>query len=144
VAAQSCRGGFCSTDSASTAVWTGGRRGVGAGLEDAQPDLCQTPNPFPARYSRNPGRGRACATQQRTPRPASLDERGYRRSSPTGPSLHSSPRPFDHQSGSLAQTADSDPHLRKVGTRPNQAFWRSIWSPTVEGDCRVAASIRSR
>jgi hypothetical protein len=65
VAAQSCRGGFCSTGSASPSVWTGGRRGVGARLEDAQPDLCQTPHPLPARYSRNPGRGRACATEPR-------------------------------------------------------------------------------
>jgi len=79
-----------------------------------------------------------------TPQPASLDERGYRRSPLASPSLHPSPWPFDHQSGSLAQTADPDSHLREVGTRPNRAFWRSIWSPTVEGDCRVAASIRSR
>jgi len=58
--------------------------------------------------------------------------------------LHPSPRPFDHQSRSLAQTADPDPHLRKVGTRPNQASWKSIWSPIVEGECRVVASTPSR
>lgn len=75
-----------------------------------------------------------------TPQPAALDERGFGRSPPAGPSLYPSPWPFDHQSGSLAQTADPDPHLRKVGTRPNQASWRSIWSPIVVGDCRAVAS----
>jgi len=79
-----------------------------------------------------------------TPQPASLDERGYRRSPLASPSLHPSSWPFDHQSRPLAQRADPDSHLRKVGMRLNRAFWRSIWLPTVEGDCRVAASIRSR
>ena len=50
-----------------------------------------------------------------TPQPAPLDERSYRRSPLASPSLHPSPRPFDHQSGSPAQAADSDPHLRQMG-----------------------------
>jgi hypothetical protein len=61
-----------------------------------------------------------------TPQPASLDERGYRRSPLASPSLHPSPWHFDHQSRSPAQTADPDPHLRKVGTRTNRVFWRSV------------------
>ena len=65
VAAQPYRRGFRATDSTTPTVWTGGRRGVGAGLEDAQPDLCQTPHPLPARYARISGRERACATEPR-------------------------------------------------------------------------------
>ena len=65
VAAQPFRGGLRATDSATPTVWTGGRRGVGGGLEDAQPHVCQTPHPLPARYSRKPRGGRTCTTKPR-------------------------------------------------------------------------------
>ena len=57
MAAQPYRGGLRAADGTPPALWARGGRGVGASLEDAQPDLLETLNPVLAKHRRNLGGG---------------------------------------------------------------------------------------
>jgi hypothetical protein len=113
--AETRRGSPCAANCASSSLWAGSRRGIGADLEDTQSHLLETLDPVLAGDTQPSGRGWASPLGQGAPDASALDECSHRRPSPASLSLYPPSRPFDHQSGPFAQTADSDPHLCAVG-----------------------------